>query len=116
MGCFDPESADLDNERQDGNILNAMLKFPVRYKFHVVGKTTEDGQSSSVDVFEQAVKSVVTSEIPFVEGDDQEIVCEITPRGKKFTKITIEVSVPDAATITKVYDKLEALEQCVMKF
>ena len=41
MGVFDPQTG-VDDEHQQGNIMNALLKFPVRYSFNCVGRTNGD--------------------------------------------------------------------------
>jgi putative lipoic acid-binding regulatory protein len=103
MGVFDPP-ADQDNERASGHILNAMLSFPTRYTFHVVGR----GDTSA---FSESVRSTVQS----VTGDTQ-VVMQVTPRGTRFTKIMIEANVYNSNMITNVYEQLGALEQTVMRF
>lgn len=103
MGVFDPPS-DQDNERVSGHILNAMVAFPVRYTFHVVGR----GDSAA---FVGAVRAVVER----ATGDD-EVVLKVTPRGAKFTKVLVEARVQSSNMVTSVYEQLEALEQVVMKF
>ena len=108
MGVFDPQGE--DNERQDGNILNAMLKFPVRYSFNVVGKTS--GDEALVEQFVKQVKEIVLESTDDTDG----IQCLVTPRTKNFTKVTVEASVERAAMIAVIYDNLEALELVVMRF
>jgi putative lipoic acid-binding regulatory protein len=103
MGVFDPPS-EQDNERVSGHILNAMVTFPVRYTFHVVGR----GDSTA---FVDAVRAVVDQ----VTGDDQ-VVMKVTPRGTKFTKLLIEANVQSSSMVSSIYEQLEALEQVVMKF
>ena len=103
MGVFDPP-AEQDNERVSGHILNAMVTFPVRYTFHVVGR----GDSTT---FVDAVRTVVDR----TTGDDQ-LVMKVTPRGTKFTKVLIEANVQSSSMVTTIYEQLEALEQVVMKF
>lgn len=44
------------------------------------------------------------------------VVCVVKPRGKNFTKITVEVMVESAAVISSVYEELGALERTVMRF
>ena len=103
MGVFDPPP-DQDNERVSGHILNAMLRFPTRYTFHVVGR----GNSTE---FSQEVRRVVEQ-----ETGDPNLVVHVTPRGSKFTKIFIEAEVLNANMISTVYKQLETLEQTVMRF
>jgi len=87
-----------------------MLKFPLEYTFHVVGKTAGDAEMQ--ERFVQQVKDVVSTTIDTRE----ELVYRITPRGSKFTKVTIQVQVDNAKIVTSIYDKLEQLELSVMQF
>lgn len=111
MGVFDPPMAALDNEREYGNIIHAMLKFPTRYAFAVVGKT--EGNDDLRDEFVNAVKELIRAE---TSGKEDGITCVITPRGTKFTKVTIEARVDSAAVIRTIYAGLEKLERSVMQF
>ena len=107
MGVFDPQNGE-DDERQDGNILSAMLNFPVRYTFNIVGKTM--GDEAKKEAFVDAVKQAVVT----TAGDD--IVCKITPRGKNFVKVQCEAEVLNAGMINTIYDDIEKLDQTVMRF
>ncbi|KAL3927119.1 MAG: hypothetical protein SGBAC_013208 [Bacillariaceae sp.] len=107
MGTFDPQNG-KDDERQDGNILNAMLNFPVRYTFNIVGKTM--GDEAKKEAYVDAVKQAVVA----TAGDD--IVCKITPRGKNFVKLQCEAEVLNAAMINTIYDDIEKIDQTVMRF
>jgi putative lipoic acid-binding regulatory protein len=107
MGVFDPQDG-ADDDRQEGNILNAILNFPVRYTFNIVGRTS--GDSTVQDDFVEAVKKIVMA----TSGDD--IACQITPRGKNFTKVQCEAEVQNAAMINTIYEELEKLERTVMRF
>ena len=108
MGVFDPEEGKVDDERAEGNILNAMLKFPIRYTFNIVGKTSGDS-SIQEDYIEEVKKCVIET-----AGDD--LVCQITPRGKNFTKVQCEVEVQSSTMINTIYDELDKLERTVMRF
>lgn len=108
MGVFDPQGE--DDERQDGNILNAMLRFPVRYSFNVVGKT--NGNEAMREEFVKQVKSIVGE----ATGDIDGMECQIIPRGENFTKITVEAMVENAAMISTTYGELEELEFTIMRF
>ena len=110
MGVFDPAEGQVDDERQDGNILNAMLTFPIRYSFNIVGRT--GGDDNTRDQFIEQVKKIVGN----TSGDEDGIELQITPRGKNFVKVTIQAMVESAAIITTIYDELEALEETVMRF
>lgn len=108
MGTYDPKGD--DDENQEGNILNALLAFPVRYSFNIVGKT--NGDDDLVDEFVAQVRETILDTTDDTDG----IECLITPRTKNFTKVTIEAKVESAAMIKTIYDNLEALELAVMRF
>lgn len=108
MGTYDPQGD--DNDQQNGNILNAMLTFPIKYSFNVVGKTS--GDTAIVDKFVEQVKEIVLE----TTGDIDGIECLITPRTKNFTKVSVQVNVESASMIATVYDNLESLELAVMRF
>jgi putative lipoic acid-binding regulatory protein len=110
MGAFDP-SKEIDTERNGGNIFNAMLTFPLKYSFNVVGRT--EGDDTAKETFIGQVKAVVIK----TAGDDgSEMAMIVTPRGKKFTKITIEVQVESSTMITSIYKDLEQLDMSIMQF
>jgi len=108
MGVFDPQGE--DDERQDGNIMNAILNFPVLYSWNVVGRT--GGDDAVVEEFITQVKEVVMK----ATGDEDGIQCQIIPRSKNFTKVTIRANVQNADMISAAYDSLEALKLTVMRF
>jgi putative lipoic acid-binding regulatory protein len=110
MGVFDPKDGEMDNENETGNILNAMLQFPVTYSFNVVGRTS--GDEVKKDVFVEQVKAAVTS----ISGPDQDLNLIITPRGKSFTKVSVQANVESAAMIANIYKEFEQLEMSVMQF
>lgn len=105
----DPADTANDNERENGNILNALLRFPLEYTFHVVGKTDGDG-----DVRDEFVEQV--KRIPKTTTGADPVDCKITPRGSKFTKVTMQVQVESADAINSIYDQLRGLELSVMQF
>ena len=86
-----------------------MLKFPVRYTFNIVGKTSGD-EAVKDEYLEQVYKVVLG-----IAGDD-EMRCQITPRGKSFTKVQCEVEVQSVTMINSIYDELDKLERTVMRF
>ena len=111
MGAFDPADATVDNENRNGNILNAMLLFPVTYTFNAVGKT--QGDQENMKTFVSQVESIVLQET----GELQDrISTQITPRGSKFTKIAVSVEVQSGDMIAAIYAALERLEMSVMQF
>jgi putative lipoic acid-binding regulatory protein len=97
----------LDTESVNGNIFNALLTFPVVHTFHGIGKT--NGNTTIVNEFTQQVQDVITSitGIDDTSTDDNNYSCTVSPRGTKFTKITIECQVYNANMITTIYDKLK---------
>lgn len=113
MGTYDPEPGKIDDENQSGNILGALLQFPTQYTFSVVGRNIEDEDSSSSvgDNYADEVKAVIESTL-----GETEMEMRVTPRGKKFTKVSVSVSVESAAMITSIYDDLGQLDSTVMKF
>ena len=108
MGVFDPQMG-ADDERQSGNILNAMLKFPVQYSFNVVGRTNGD-EKLKIEYIDK-VKSIVAS----LSGDDRMKV-RVTPRGKNFTRITLKATVESVAIINSIYVALEKSENTIMQY
>mgnify|MGYP000019667139 CR=1 FL=1 len=86
-----------------------MLTFPVRYTFHIVGKTS--GDDAIRDEYLEELNKVVLG----VAGDDK-MTRQITPRGKNFTKVQCEVEVQSVSMINSIYDELEKMERTVMRF
>lgn len=109
MGNYDPVQAETDNEQTDGNILQAMLKFPTLYAFNVVGKT--GGNDDVTKEYVNDIKDIVLD----VTGD-KELQCQCIPRGKKFTKITIEAVVESASMINLIYGQLAEHKLTKMRF
>mmetsp|Transcript_18934 Transcript_18934/g.35320 ORF Transcript_18934/g.35320 Transcript_18934/m.35320 type:complete len:185 (-) Transcript_18934:1147-1701(-) len=109
MGSYDPAEGVVDDERQEGNILNAMMTFPSRFTFTVVGKTlgVEELQNEYID----RIKALVYD----TTGDDG-ISCEVTPRGKNFLRVEVNASVQSVGMINSIYDELDAMNQTVMRF
>lgn len=109
MGNFDPVEGVPNDERADGNILNAILTFPLRYTFNIVGRT--GGDDVQTKQYIDDVRNVVFE----MTGDD-EIVSKVTPRGKNFTKVQCEANVQSVAMLNMIYDNLDKLEMTVMRF
>ena len=109
MGVFDPANG-VDDERQDGNILNAMLQFPTEFSFSAVGRTS--GDDLLVEKYAQQVKEIVTA----LAGEEDNFQCRVTPRGKSFTRVSIKVRVDSAAVINSIYEELDKMEMTVMKY
>ncbi len=113
MGDYDPAEGMVDDEGQDGNIMKALLTFPTQHVFDVVGKVSTDGGDDDDDgkVYADKVKSIV-----FDTTGDEDIKCEIIPRGKKFVKVRCEAKVESTTMINNIYDELGEMESTVMKF
>mmetsp|Transcript_7625 Transcript_7625/g.9978 ORF Transcript_7625/g.9978 Transcript_7625/m.9978 type:complete len:201 (+) Transcript_7625:95-697(+) len=109
MGAFDPADASQDTEHISGNILNAMLKFPVKYTFSVVGKTA--GNETLQKQFESQVQSVILQETGEASWETR-----IIPRGSNFTKLSVSVEVQSSEMIAAIYKGLEGIEISVMQF
>uniref|UniRef100_A0A7S2A1P5 Uncharacterized protein n=1 Tax=Trieres chinensis TaxID=1514140 RepID=A0A7S2A1P5_TRICV len=111
MGTFDPPGGSADDENQNGNILNAMMTFPTQYAFNVVGKT--GGGDAAKESYVETVKGIIASS----SGDDERAMeCRVTPRGAKFTRVSVTAMVGSAAVINTIYDELAALEMTVMRY
>ena len=111
MGTYDLPEGKVDDENQSGNILGAMLNFPTEYTFTVVGKKAET--EDPCDNYERKVRAVVES---VLGPDAASFEMRVTPRGKKYTKVSVKVSVESAAIIATIYEELDALKATVMKF
>jgi putative lipoic acid-binding regulatory protein len=109
MGDFDPPSPDTDNENVDGNILNAMLNFPCKYDFNVVGLIDSDDDSS--ETYASLVQSIISE-----NTGDENIQCRIKPRGHKYIKLTITATVESSAMISNVLSQIAELRQTIMRF
>ncbi|KAK1747352.1 hypothetical protein QTG54_001315 [Skeletonema marinoi] len=110
MGTYDLPEGKVDDENQTGNILGQLLQFPTEYTFTVVGKKAET--EDPCDNYERKVRAVVESAL----GEAANIEMRVTPRGKRFTKVSLKVTVESAAIIAAIYEELGALDATVMKF
>jgi len=109
MGVFDPAQTEMDNETTTGIILSAMVQFPGKFSFSVVGKTGGDEQQ--VQEYIDDVRRII------INGSGGNILeCRVTPRGKNFTKITAHVIVDSVSIINGIYKDLGSLERTVMNF
>jgi putative lipoic acid-binding regulatory protein len=109
MGNYDPAATDTDNDSTDGNILNAIMTFPTTYAFNIVGKT--NGDDTAADAYIAKVKDIVVS-----NSGNKEIEFVVKPRGKNFTKVTVEAYVESSSMITNIYEQLADVEETVMRF
>ena len=106
MGDYDVVNGE-DTDKEGGNILNAMLEFPTVHMFTAIGKTVDGPES--VNEFVQKVKDIVAD----TSGQDG-FECKVTPRGKKFTKVSVSVMVESPSVINSIYDSLT--DVTVMRF
>ena len=116
MGVFDPPNdGKPDDEYADGNILNAMLRFPMDYSFHVVGKINgeedEDKEKLAMEYVEQVRQMVLAN------SSEQVIVTNVTPRSNyKFVKVSVQATVESSSMITNIYNQLDDIENTIMRF
>mmetsp|Transcript_26071 Transcript_26071/g.59946 ORF Transcript_26071/g.59946 Transcript_26071/m.59946 type:complete len:118 (+) Transcript_26071:530-883(+) len=117
MGTYDPISGGRpDDENQTGNIIDALIKFPAPYSFTVVGKT---GDSHVGEKHIKDKRSSFVDDIVHVIRDrtgEEQLVTRVTPRGKNFTKVVVDVTVYSSAMIEDIYNALSGIENVVMKF
>ena len=112
MGDYDPSEGMVDNEDQDGKILKALVTFPPQLVFDVVGKINDgDDDCSDSSTYADKVRSIV-----FDTTGDEDIKCDIIPRGTKFVKVRCEATVESTTMINNIYDELGAMASTVMKF
>ena len=126
MGDYDPTEGMADDEDQDGNIMNALIKFPTQHVFDVVGKVSpasndnDDDDSDADDEknenethkdYADQVKTIV-----FETTGDEDMECDIIPRGTKFVKVRCTAMVQSTTMINTIYDELGKMESTVMKF
>ena len=108
MGTYDPKVG-TDDEKQFGNIIGALMDFPAKFAFSVVGRT--NGKDEDALIYGQVAKQIVKS----ISGDS-EMECLVSPRGKSFTRLSITTMVESAGMIKAIYDALDAVEATVMKY
>lgn len=117
----DPGDAAADTERAHGNLLNALLTFPVAYTFHVVGQTAGDADLQEQfarqvhDVVREATAASSSSGLADDDGETA-VACHVTPRGTKYTKVTVRAQVASADVVALIYDQLARLELSVMQY
>ena len=85
-----------------------MLDFPVRYTFHVVGKT--DGEARSQKYVDEIKKVILGT------SGDNDAKWDVQQRGAKFTKIRCEVEVQSSAMVNKIYTDISTVDGTVMRF
>ena len=108
MGDYDPTEGMPDDEDQDGNIMKALLTFPTQHVFDVVGRLSS---ATTNDDYAEKVKTIV-----FDTTGDDDMECEVIPRGKKFVKVRCTANVESTTMINTIYDELGKMESTVMKF
>ena len=94
----------------------AMLNFPTRYTFNVVGKKGEGNDDDNGDTYLEEVKKVILNTAGGDGDDENGITISMTPRGTKFMKLQVEVEVQSSTMITTIYEDIGALPGTVMKF
>lgn len=109
MGVFDPQTG-VDDEHQSGNILSALRNFPLRYTFNCVGRTSGDEETKEEYINE--IKNIASS----LSGDEDGLEVRITPRGKNFTRITLDVTVDSVAIVNSIYEALQTNDKTVMQY
>jgi putative lipoic acid-binding regulatory protein len=90
-----------------------MMTFPLRYEFHVVGRTDHD--TTIQETFVQEIQDIVRSQSRDNGEDDNDLEVSITPRGK-FTKVVIQTQMESAEKIAQVYQALQNHERSVMHY
>ena len=108
MGTYDPKVG-ADDEFQFGNIMSALLNFPVKFTFNVVGRT--NGNAVESVQYEESIKRIVAS-----ISSDLEMECSVKPRGKSFTRLSITVTVESTGMINAIYSALDEMEATVMMY
>jgi cytoskeletal protein RodZ len=132
MGAFDPPDGTNDHERQDGNILNAMLTFPTRYTFHVVGKisttttpatatpatttTTPRNTAGTNETLQNISYADIVKRVVYDTTGDDDISCDAIQRGKNFLKVKCEATVQSVTMINNIYNELDRIDGTVMRF
>jgi putative lipoic acid-binding regulatory protein len=114
MGTYDPAGQDTE-EASTGNILHAMLHFPTTYTFYVVLRRSSDDDDNNNNDPAQDVLDVVR-EGAGLSDDDVSLEAEVTPRGTKFVKVSVTVTVESGGMIADIYDRLQAMPHSLMQF
>jgi putative lipoic acid-binding regulatory protein len=116
MGDYDPTEGMPDNEDQDGNIMKALLTFPTQHVFDVVGRLSSNDESDTKDATNEDDYADSVKRIVFDTTGDDDMECEVIPRGKKFVKVRCTAKVESTTMINTIYDELGRMESTVMKF
>lgn len=112
----DPINDSKDTENENGNIYNAILTFPVMHTFHVIGKTNQN--DAIIQQFQKDIHDIIYTTVSSSSRvtANNEIVVSVTPRGSKYTKITVQANVENASMISSIYEQLQLLELSIMQF
>jgi len=111
LGTFDDPHVTEDTEAAgQGNIVAALLNFPNRFTFTVVGKTNGDDEAK--EAYIDQVKRIVGE----TSGSAHTLELRVTPRGANFVRVSVEVTVESGAIINTIYDELSNVEATVMKY
>ena len=110
LGNFDPQTGEGTEADGQGRIISALTNFPSRFEFTVVGRTS--GDDDAKEAYIERVKQIVGE----TSGSASTLECRLTPRGKNFVRVSVEVTVESPAIIGSIYDELDSLEATVMKY
>ena len=110
LGNFDPQTGEDTEADGQGRIISALTNFPSRFEFTVVGRTS--GDDDAKEAYIERVKQIVGE----TSGSASTLECRLTPRGKNFVRVSVEVTVESPAIIGSIYDELDSLEATVMKY
>lgn len=110
LGNFDPQAGEDTEAGGQGNIAAALLNFPARFTFTVVGKVNGDDEAK--EAYIDQVKRIVGE----TSGSAHTLELRVTPRGANFVRVSVEVTVESGAIINTIYDELSNVEATVMKY
>ena len=110
LGNFDPQTGEDTEADGQGNIVSALMNFPARFTFTVVGKVSGDDEAK--EAYIDQVKRIVGE----TSGSAHTLELRVTPRGANFVRVSVEVTVESGAIINTIYDELSNVEATVMKY
>ena len=110
LGNFDPQTGEDTEANGQGNIVSALMNFPARFTFTVVGKVSGDDEAKKAYI--DQVKRIVGE----TSGSAHTLELRVTPRGANFVRVSVEVTVESGAIINTIYDELSNVEATVMKY
>ena len=110
LGNFDPQTGEDTEADGQGRIISALRTFPMGFEFTVVGRTNGDDEQKKSYI--EKVKEIVCE----TSGSASTLECRVTPRGRNFVRVSVEVTVESGAIIKNIYDELDSIEATVMKY